>query len=399
MSSPAANSLPFFTANQPMAQQLTAARLNSWIAFCRSIQPQRGVGTLVKQTPGGTTIDAIASKRRPSPDFPWKVSIRAHPDEDGKSQAMVYLNSSIFRSDKPDDTIVITGLDSWFNFEPGNDLIWVYVTVSKSNIDTATIQSYGQGQGGFDPTAFPWNAEQNGYMNSDLGVPETQINFNVPIFYSTFDDDGKVQNVQMADTNLLVKRFIDNGISAMYVEPTTLALNGYEVTDATIPSFECNPPRLFPFQVTIRRIDAGTYQAKINYNSDLLLSLKPSDNLPISGLDTWFPLIANDVIWIYIVVSNQTAVSAKIQSYGQGDGGFNPTLAAWDDDGGYVQDDGGSPPNQIAANVMLGWSTPDASGAPRFVQVASTHFVVKSMCIDGRPAQFVQPSPYGKYGV
>lgn len=74
MSAPGNNFLPTFIQNIPLAKQLNVKRLNDMIYFMRSIQPLRGVGTLVKRTPGGTTIDAIAQGGGPAgtPTHPYK---------------------------------------------------------------------------------------------------------------------------------------------------------------------------------------------------------------------------------------------------------------------------------------------------------------------------------------
>lgn len=165
------------------------------------------------------------------------------------------------------------------------------------------------------------------------------------------------------------------------------------------PKYRSRPQTIldFPWQVTIT-VSGGSSFATVNKKSDLLLSLKPNDNITVTGLGSPFPFIpGNDLIWIYMVVASQTVTSATIQSYGQGNSGFNPTLNAWDNSGGYVQDDGGTPPDQIAANVMIFESYTDGLGNVVNKQQANTHFVIKNMCIDGQPAQFVQPSPYGRY--
>jgi hypothetical protein len=153
-----------------------------------------------------------------------------------------------------------------------------------------------------------------------------------------------------------------------------------------------------PFFVTTRTnpSNSSLFQAKVSIG-DLLLSLQPSNNLTITGLDTWFNLDANDLIWIYITVLNYAATAATIQSYGQGNSRFTPTLAAWDDTGGFVQDDGGIPPKQIAANCMVAESTANSNGKPVITQKLFNNLLIENCSIDGVAAIFPFPSTYGRY--
>lgn len=162
----------------------------------------------------------------------------------------------------------------------------------------------------------------------------------------------------------------------------------------------------FPWKVTKRakrdeegRVLPGQFQALVSINSDILLSPKLDDNLEVTGLGSWFDLISSDVIWIYVVVSDQSATSATIQSYGQGNSGYNPTAGAWDDSGGFVQNDGGTPPSQIALNQMIAYTTPDLKGNPYLIQSAFNHFEVYSRCVEGLPAQMMKPASSRRYGI
>lgn len=153
-----------------------------------------------------------------------------------------------------------------------------------------------------------------------------------------------------------------------------------------------------PFFVTKRANpdSPGQFQAMVS-SGDLLKSLQPSDNLTITGLNSWFPLIANDVIWIYIVIDSYAAQSATIQSYGLGNNGFDPTTEAWDNEGGFVQDDAGTPPSQIAANCMIAESVPDAKGNPSITQKLFSNLIMTNCFLVFEPAIFPLPSPYGRY--
>jgi len=159
----------------------------------------------------------------------------------------------------------------------------------------------------------------------------------------------------------------------------------------------------FPFQITWGPDPAnpGQYLAKVNPDSTLMLSCKPNDNLAITGLGVSFPFIANDVIALYIVVSDYAAQSATIQSYGMGTTTFDPTLEAWGTgDNTYVFDDGATTPNQkqIGINILLGYSTPDSTGKPYFVQTQFTHMLLVNCVIDGYAAIY-DFSPRERYGI
>jgi hypothetical protein len=181
-------------------------------------------------------------------------------------------------------------------------------------------------------------------------------------------------------------------------------LGGYSISGANQPGGS-GVAGGSPWQVTMRPDpdNPGQFQAMVNVNSDLLNSLCPNDWTAVTGLGSWFPLIANDVIWIYIIVAGSsgyfTVTSGTIQSYGMGNSGFNPSLYAWDNTGGYVQNDGGSPPNQIAANVMIAYTQPDTNGNPYLFQACSTHLMMRNLNIDGEAAIFPLPSPYRRYGL
>lgn len=164
----------------------------------------------------------------------------------------------------------------------------------------------------------------------------------------------------------------------------------------------------FPFQVLWRPNpddpSGNTFQAMVNVESDLLQSLRPDDNLTITGLGSWFDFIPNDVIALYIVVDPSSypyvATSATIQSYGQETTIFDPTKDAWSmDDDSYVFDDGGSPPQQIGINFLIAYSTPDDAGKPFLVQACDTHLVLQMTAIDYVPALFPLPAPYRRYGI
>lgn len=147
----------------------------------------------------------------------------------------------------------------------------------------------------------------------------------------------------------------------------------------------------FPFKITwrVNPSNPSLFQAMVEADSTVMLSGQPNNNLAVTGLGTWFDFLSTDVIALYIVVASYVAISATIQSYGQGNTTFDPTLAAWNaGDNSYVFDDGGTPPSQIGINILLGYSTPDANGNPFLVQSQFTHVLLENCSIDGEPAIF-----------
>jgi len=151
-----------------------------------------------------------------------------------------------------------------------------------------------------------------------------------------------------------------------------------------------------PFLVKTRKnSQSGLWEAYVNFG-DLLNSLQPDDNTTITGLETWIPLDANDVLWIEITISNYSIIGATLHSYGLGDSEFDPTAAPWDN-GGFVQDDNGTPPKQISASCIIAQSEPDTNGSPSVTQKLFSNLLLMACCLDGFPAIFPFPSPYGRY--
>lgn len=153
-----------------------------------------------------------------------------------------------------------------------------------------------------------------------------------------------------------------------------------------------------PFKVTIRPKESGGFEAKVNINSSLMKSLRPDDRQVISGLDTWFNCIANDVIWLGIVFTPGTSTieSASIDSYGQGDV-FVVSENAWSGNNGYCESDGADPPSHQTSRVMIAYTLAGSDGSPTLYQTCYTHLILRNVCIDLRGATFPFPAPYGPY--
>jgi hypothetical protein len=150
-----------------------------------------------------------------------------------------------------------------------------------------------------------------------------------------------------------------------------------------------------PWKVSVRPKAGfpGEFEAMVNSSSDLLQSLQPNDNQTVTGLGTWFELIADDVIWIEITIDAGEVTGASIDSYGQGDSTFDPTADAYTSDA-FVEDDGEASPSQIKARMLVAFTDSNIS----LTQVAFNHVVMRYFCLLGISTAFPFPSPYGRYG-
>jgi hypothetical protein len=180
-------------------------------------------------------------------------------------------------------------------------------------------------------------------------------------------------------------------------------LGGYSISGAS-QTGGSGAGQQTPWQVTVRADPAnpGQFQAMVNVNSDLLNSLAPDDYATVTGLGTWFPLIANDVIWLELAIGGLFATSATIKSYGMGNSEFDPAITNPWSTNSFVQNDGGSPPdgpNQTFAIFLVAYATPDSNGNPYLVQACSTHLVMENRNINSLAAVFPGPSPYRRYGI
>lgn len=169
-------------------------------------------------------------------------------------------------------------------------------------------------------------------------------------------------------------------------------VQGHSITPVsnTIPS----PSDSFiddkPFTVRWRLnpSDPSLFQAKVELKSNLQNSTSPSDNVPITGLDTWFPLNANDTIWLVASVAGLTVTAGTptIHSYGQGHDDFNDSAEAWTPGGIVEDDDDEEEPEQIVFRRPIAISTADDDGKPNIKQMTNTQLVVKNVSIEGRAA-------------
>jgi hypothetical protein len=145
-----------------------------------------------------------------------------------------------------------------------------------------------------------------------------------------------------------------------------------------------------PFKVLMRPKgeSEGEYEAKVVLESTLYKSLRPNDKQAITGLDTWFPLIGNDAIWLGVIFDENGEITfAQIDSWGSGDA-FAVTQDAWSGENGYCEDDGGDPPAHQASRKLIAYSIAGDSGEPVLTQVMFHDQVLRDVNIDGRPARY-----------
>ena len=147
-----------------------------------------------------------------------------------------------------------------------------------------------------------------------------------------------------------------------------------------------------PFKVL--RQNAGTeaspnWEWKVVLGSSLYDSLQPNDKQAITGLDTWFTAIGNDAIWLGVVFNSSGVItSATIDSWGTGDS-FDLTAAAWAGSNGYCEDDGGGPAVHQTSRKLIAYSVAGSGGQPILTQSIFHDQVLRSVCIDGRPARYM----------
>jgi hypothetical protein len=161
----------------------------------------------------------------------------------------------------------------------------------------------------------------------------------------------------------------------------------------------------FPFQVTVTGSASTGYTATVNPESDLLLSLNPSNSQTITGLGV--PLTidpTNFLIWLYITISYGTVTAATIQHGAYSGGSFDPSKPTYDPSyESWISNDDATPPTpktQISTNVMIAYSgTTSTADKPVIVQACSTHLYMDERCISGIASLVALPSPYRRYGV
>jgi len=207
-----------FEGNRPLSEQLTADRLNQILDFVDMGVIRFGRGLHGARTTGGTTINIRNVPENAVDDLgPFEIAWRTNPaDPTGNTfQAKVSKNSDYLKSTKPNDSLSVTGLDSWFPFLT-TDVITIFSPVTSYVPTSATVQSYGLGTTSFDPTSDPWNTGDNGIVFDDGGTPPVQQGLNVLLAYSTPDLKGKPYVIQSQLDHILIESGIIAGRAAVY---------------------------------------------------------------------------------------------------------------------------------------------------------------------------------------
>jgi hypothetical protein len=151
-----------------------------------------------------------------------------------------------------------------------------------------------------------------------------------------------------------------------------------------------------PFQV-YQRVKPGTeespiYQYGVEFRSSLFKSLKPGTNKQtITGLlneaetTGWFDLSTGGYIWLGITFDTSGNTTwAGIDNSDDDD--FDLDANAWNTDA-YVTDDGATPPKHQTSRKLIA-AVVSGTGAPVIHQAMRSHQVLRSICVDGRPAKY-----------
>ncbi len=133
-----------------------------------------------------------------TPNWQWKVA----------------LESSLYKSLRPNDKKAITGLDTWFA-AIANDAIWLGITFDGSgNVTWAGIDSWGQSDD-FDITKNAWSGE-NGYCEDDGADPPKHQTSRKLIAYSVAGDSGEPVLTQVMFHDQLLRNVCIDGKPARY---------------------------------------------------------------------------------------------------------------------------------------------------------------------------------------
>lgn len=204
-----------FEVNQPLMQQITAARLNTILDAVDQGVVRYGRGIYGSRTTGGQTVNARRTRQGTNIIAPFNLAVRRNPDDPLLFQAMVNEDSDCMLSMKPTNWISIVGLGTWFNLI-ANDVITIYMPVTNYIPTSAHVQSYGMGTTTFDPTSDPWNSGDNGIVFDDSATPPAQAGLNIMIAYSTPDAHDNPYVIQCQNNHLLIEAGIIAGRACVY---------------------------------------------------------------------------------------------------------------------------------------------------------------------------------------
>ena len=380
---------------------IKASDWNTLIDCVRSGQINPGSGVRITRTPSGTTlaVDKVTLNKSVSlPRTPFQVV--AISGGDNPTIGVISDSHVINAADKDSyeednsDWGLLSDDESTGDFDLPNigDKIWLQFTFDESQNLTSTDLKYGLvGQGDWDEFPDPISINTDGtpyqeYYHQIIGEVTDPQNDSRDGFTMTASDGTKVKIVQILETNLTLVPAVTTqdadqpGLNIMVAIPSNAPAtssdgNADPVTDEqnikTPWEFGTKADEMFPFKVQIRS-SSNTPEAfdfGVVYESLLLASPDHEDNVEISGLIdgdngwvTWNG--SDDLVWLEIEWSDwPDSYSASIQSYSNGDD--------WGD--GEIETDGGDPPTQTTARVVLASITSDDSGNPVIDQRVRTH--------------------------
>lgn len=136
---------------------------------------------------------------------PFQVFFRADPDDNKLVQFKINKFSALNRTLSPEDTVVITGLDTWYPFDTKKDLIWLEYDIQA---DIASIKSKGKGDTWInleEVVKFNPSGEQALFVRIPIG--NQSINNNIALFYP------------IVITNLILRQIAFNGAFVLYPFP------------------------------------------------------------------------------------------------------------------------------------------------------------------------------------
>jgi hypothetical protein len=146
---------------------------------------------------------------------------------------------------------------------------------------------------------------------------------------------------------------------------------------------------LHPFQVVQINND-GNYSYFVNLESNLFSSLSPTSKVAITGLNSPFTLTSGGYIWLGITFNRSGGVTGAFIDNSDTDT-FNLSAAPWSDNNAYVEDDGEPEPEGArhqSSRKLIAYIIAGANGEPVVKQVMRNDQVLRSVCINGKPAQY-----------
>ena len=347
--SPASAGLPNFRPGQPLND---AYKLNQLVAYVRSITPQKGVGTFVKRTAAGTTIDAIrkGGGSTETNQTPFQVFV----DE---TSLVINSDSHLINTEDKDSYEVSNsawGLETGISIDGlgVGDKIWLEIQFDSSgNLLTPFVNSGPVGSGGaWDqfPDPIQINIDATPYQETyfqiiaEITDPEKDLR---PGFTVTQTDETILQITQVLDTNIALVGATttadanEPGLPIMVAIPWNMLVTKTDGSGDTIADSSniitpwdfgvTNPTPWHPFKVTI---DSGdTSKVKVEGNSDLWKTLGTKQT--ITGLSAGFAVAVGDLIWLNIGINSASIIApdnATIEHGTAWSGHPNPIILAGD---------------------------------------------------------------------